>query len=316
MFCVIIDDIHELLIERFLYAGINCDYQPDIKKEEVVSWLKDVKAPMVVVRSKQAFTADVLQQLPDLRFIGRAGAGLDNIDLEACQKQGIKIVHAGEGNRQAVAEHTLGLILGLLNHIPQSHQQVKDGIWQREANRGIELSGKVVGILGYGNTGQALARCLSGMGCEILTYDKYLYPFPQKAVATSVSLEELLVCSDIISLHVPLSAETKYMAHADFFAKMKPGSRIINASRGKVLDMQALLEAIRSGHIAGAALDVLENERINHLTENQKLTFEGLKQTNKVIFTPHVAGWTTESYRKISEILADKLIGLVEKEKA
>ncbi len=306
---IIIDDFHQVLLDQLSAANIPFDYQPNITEDEALAVISNYET--VICRSKINFTADVLNNLPNLKCIARGGAGMDNIDEVKANSMGINLINAPEGNRDAVAEHTIGLILALSNNIPKGNSEVKNKIWEREANRGFEIGGKIIGIIGYGNTGKALAAKLAGFGCSIIAYDKYAAS--ENPMVKAVSLKELLVSADIISLHVPLTAETKYMVNQDFIAESKPGFMLINTSRGAVVENKAVLNAIENGHLGAFGADVLENEKFAKYSLEEMVVFEALASKSQVLLTPHVAGWTKESYLKISEIIANKVISFTTK---
>lgn len=301
---IIIDDFHPVLLETLTANGIQYHYLPDISEQEALKALPHYD--IVIVRSKVQFTASVLEQLPQLKCIARGGAGMDNIDEAIAKSKNILLLNAPEGNRDAVAEHTIGLILALSNQIVKGNTEVKAMNWQREANRGYEIGSKTIGIIGFGNTGQALARKLKGFGCRIVAYDKYA-PIKDSDVQ-SLSLEELQKEADIISLHVPLTDDSKWMVNSNFLEQCKPNFTLINTSRGKVVKQIDVLEALQNGKMKAFASDVLENEKFENYTQNEITAFKLLATLSQVVLTPHVAGWTHESYYKISEVIAHKLL--------
>ncbi|MEL7145482.1 MAG: NAD(P)-dependent oxidoreductase, partial [Bacteroidota bacterium] len=244
---------------------------------------------------------------PTLEFIGRAGAGIDNIDEKAVAKAGIEVFNAPEGNRDAVGEHAIGMLLMLLNNLYKGHQEIGEGIWDREGNRGRELGSLTVGIYGYGNTGSAFARKLSGFGCRIVAFDKYKNDIKDPFVEY-VTPREFYEEADVVSIHVPLTSETGSLINEQFFQSFKKQIYVINTSRGKVLSLSDLLKSFGQGKILGACLDVLENEQLSTYTEEEKQLLQKLRDTGKIVFSPHVAGWTVESYRKISEVLSEKIL--------
>jgi D-3-phosphoglycerate dehydrogenase len=234
---------------------------------------------------------------------------MEVIDTKACDARGVKYFNSPEGNRNAVAEHALGLLLDLLNNITRSNNEVKQGEWIREANRGEELSGKTIGIIAFGNTGEAFAKILRGFDVTILAYDKYKKGFSSDFVKES-TLGEIHEKADILSLHLPLTDETKYMVDEKFLNNFYNPIYLINTSRGKVLKTTALIAAIDSGKVKAAGLDVLENEKINNFNEAEKQWFNALVKDQRIILTPHTAGWTVESKRKIAEVIIEKVTGL------
>ncbi len=302
---LIVNDLHDSFMKLLERDWIEINYQPKISKEEVLRMIPDYHG--IVVRSKLRIDQELVEKARKLEFVARAGAGIDNIDESALKGTNIEVFNAPEGNRDAVGEHTIGMILNLFNHLSRADQEVKNGVWERERNRGIELSGKTVGIIGFGNTGQSLARKLSGFNVEVLAYDKYHADriFPN---TTMVSMETLQAKADIVSLHVPLTRETEFFADEEFLMGFSKNIFLINTSRGKVLSLKALAKCIEQGKVLGAGLDVLENEKLDTFTEEQKTVFQSLVKSGSVLFTPHVAGWTYESYQKISEVLAGKIL--------
>ncbi|MDI1232655.1 MAG: NAD(P)-dependent oxidoreductase [bacterium] len=301
---IIIDDFHPVLLETLNANNIPFHYLPDISEQEAIKAL--ALYDIAIVRSKVNFTSSVLENLPQLKCIARGGAGMDNIDEQAAKLRNIVLLNAPEGNRNAVAEHTIGLMLSLSNQIVKSNSEVKAMQWHREANRGYEIGSKTIGILGFGNTGQALAKKLKSFGSKLIAFDKFA-PSADKDVE-AVSLSELQSRSDIISLHLPLTSETKYLVNLDFLDQCKPGFTLINTSRGKVVNQLDVLAALQNGKLKAFAADVLENEKFGTYTQNEIDVFNTLATLSQVVLTPHVAGWTHESYYKIAEVIALKLL--------
>jgi D-3-phosphoglycerate dehydrogenase len=249
---------------------------------------------------------DILEKASKLKFIGRAGAGLDNIDFGYVEERRIRVFNAPEGNRDAVGEHALGMLLSLFNHLPRADQQVRKGIWHREENRGEELSGKTVGIFGYGNMGEAFAKKLMGFDVKILAYDKYKSGFSSFHVQES-TFEKIQEEADILSLHVPLTTETRNYFTIEILEKSQKPIYLINTARGEIISFDTLNEGLQRGILKGALLDVLESEKFNKFTQSQKLSFEKLAERDNVLFSPHVAGWTIQSYEKINMVLVEKI---------
>ncbi len=299
---LIVDDIHPVFIEQAEALGYHCDYQPTIKPEQAYEIIGDYEG--LVIRSKFLVNKNVLDLAKNLRFICRAGAGMDNIDEGYAKEKGIALINAPEGNMDAVGEHAVGMLLNLMNNINRADAEVRNGIWKREANRGYELKGKTVGIIGYGFMGHSFAKKLSGFGVSVIAYDKYKTGFSDQ-YAREVSMEEIVKHSDVISFHVPLTSETNGLVDDEYLFHFKKPIFLLNTSRGKVVKTQAVLNAIKQGKILGAGLDVLEVEKFPALGE--QAWFEELRQSGKVLLTPHVAGWTFDSYRRISEVMAEKL---------
>jgi D-3-phosphoglycerate dehydrogenase len=246
----------------------------------------------------------VLDLAKSLRFICRAGAGMDNIDESYANEKRITLINAPEGNMDAVGEHTVGMLLSLMNNFNRADAEIRKGVWKREANRGYELKGKTVGIVGYGFMGKSFAKKLSGFEVNVIAYDKYKTGFSDQYVR-EVSMEEIVKHSDVLSLHVPLTSETNGLVNDEYLFHFKKPIFLLNTSRGKVVKTQAVLNAIKAGKILGAGLDVLEVEKFPALGEQP--WFDELRKSGKVLLTPHVAGWTFDSYRRISEVMAEKL---------
>ena len=300
---LIVDDIHPVFMEMAEAKGYHCDYQPKIKPGEALQIIGNYTG--LVIRSKFLLNRQYLDAAKNLRFICRAGAGMDNIDEAYAAEKGITLINAPEGNMDAVGEHAVGLLLALMNNFNVADDQIRNGSWQRELNRGYELKGRTVGIIGYGFMGKSFAKKLSGFDVNVIAYDKYKTGFSDK-YAREVSMEEIVKQSDVLSLHIPLTAETEGLVSDEYLFHFKKPVFFINTSRGKTARVRAVLNAIKQGKILGAGLDVLEVERFPSLAEQE--WFDELKQSGKVILTPHVAGWTIESYRKISEVMGNKLM--------
>lgn len=278
-----------------------------LNREELLPQIADYDG--IVIRSRIKLDKDLLDAAKNLRFIARAGAGMENIDVEHAKMLGIQCFNAPEGNRDAVAEHAIGMLLCLFNHISTADAEVRKGLWLREQNRGVELLGRTVGLIGYGNTGQAFAKRLAGFGVLLYAHDKYKKGFSDDQVIET-NLESILHEAEVISLHVPLTPETFRMVNDAFFNNLKHPIYLINTSRGAVVDTEALVRAIKSGKVLGACLDVLEYEKFNfEQIENEEVppAFQYLIDSRKVILTPHVAGWTHESHAKLSLVLAEKI---------
>ena len=303
---LVTEDIHQIYFDELASANILVDDRSNINSRDDLKALLPLYDGMLV-RSKFFVDEDLIAGAKNLKLIARAGAGMDNIDEIYCQENNITLINAPEGNRDAVAEHVIGMLLNLMRNISKSNAEIKNGIWLREENRGIEIGGKTIGIIGYGNTGKALAKKLSSFGVQVIAYDKYLTNYSDQ-FAQGVSLNELQNRADIISIHVPLTVETKYLIDAAFLSNLKTGVVILNASRGPVLQTAALIQYINNGKVAYAALDVLENEKIDQLNAVEQATFDLLCKESKVLLTSHIAGWTEASYYKIASVLAQKTI--------
>ena len=305
MKCLIIDTMHESLQPLLAAIGVQCDYCPEISPAEVLEKIAGYDG--IIVRSKMNLDAQFFEKATSLKFVARAGAGMDKIDIEAANSKSVTLLNAPEGNANALAEHALGMLLSILNHIPTANSEVKNKLWRREANRGHELSGKCVGIIGYGHMGKAFAQKLSLLGCRVVAYDKYKTNFSDD-YAKEVTVDNLFVQAQIVSVHVPLDAENKHFINTTFFEKLTNDIWFVNTSRGEVVDTAALINAMNSGKVRAAALDVLENEKLNALTPQQHKDFEQLAVLNNVLLTPHVGGWTMESYEKINHVLVNKIL--------
>jgi D-3-phosphoglycerate dehydrogenase len=302
------DSNHPVLHETLMRAGFTCDLLWDKPAAELIALLPAYDA--LVIRSKFKITQQIIDQCPRLKCIGRVGAGMENIDVAYAHSKNITCLCVPEGNRDAVGEHALGMLLMLLNHLKKADAEVRKGVWLRAENRGTELSEKTVGIIGFGNMGSTFAKKLSGFGCKILAYDKYKTGFGNDSV-TEASLTDLFEQCDIVSLHVPLTDETRYVVDADFIARFKKPIYLINTARGQCLDTQDLVAAMQSGKIKGACLDVLEYETISFESIGEaKLPapLHYLMHSDKVILSPHIAGWTHESNFKMSRLIAEKMI--------
>lgn len=299
---LIVDDLHPIFKEKAEALGYHVDDRPLITRAETLAVVKDYDG--IAVRTKFRIDQELFDVAPKLQFVARAGAGLDNIDVDIAKQKGIALLAANEGNMDAVGEHAVGLLLALMNNFRKADLEIRNGVWDREGNRGYELKGKTVGIIGYGFMGQSFARKLAGFGVNIIAYDKYKTGFSDE-FAREVSMEEIVKQSDVLSLHIPLTNETKQMVNDEYFFHFKKPIFFINTARGEIVNTQAVLNNLRNGKILGAGLDVLEKEKFPTLAEQG--WYEALKTNEKVILTPHIAGWTFDSYRKISEVLAEKL---------
>ncbi|WDF78081.1 NAD(P)-dependent oxidoreductase [Mucilaginibacter sp. KACC 22773] len=302
---LIVDDVHPIFMEQAEAKGYTCDYRPIIKTEEALQIIGNYAG--LVIRSKFQVTKQVFDLATNLQFVARAGAGMDNIDEAYAAQKGIKLINAPEGNSDAVGEHAIGLLLSLMNNFNRGDAEIRNGKWEREGNRGYELKGKTVGIIGYGHMGHSFARKLSGFQVDVIAYDKYKTGFSDR-YAREVSMEQIVKLSDVLSIHVPLTSETNGLIDDEYLFHFKKPIFFINTSRGKTAKVSSVLKAIKEGKILGAGLDVLEVEKFPTLAE--QAWYDELRQSGKVILSPHVAGWTFDSYRKISEVMAEKLPNL------
>lgn len=303
-----IDSNHDVLHETLINAGFQCDLYWNKSKEELIQLLPNYEG--AVIRSKFKFTKEILDLATNLKCIGRVGAGMENIDVTYAQSKGITCVSAPEGNRDAVGEHALGMLLMLLNNLKRADNEVRHGIWKRAENRGYEIKDKTIGVIGYGNMGSEFAKRLQGFGCTILAHDKYKTNFGNEFVKES-TLAEIFEEADILSIHLPLTSETNYYINDAFISSFKKNIYIINTARGKCLNTADLVNHIETGKVLGACLDVLEYEstcfeNFNIATLPDSMQY--LIKSEQVILTPHIAGWTHESNYKMSKIIAEKMI--------
>lgn len=296
--------MHPSIVELLKKYGHEVVNAPEIDRQGIKDQIDQFDG--LVIRSKTPMDQDLLRHASKLKFIARAGAGLDQIDLDYLSERNIQLFHAAEGNRDAVAEHAVGGLLALFNHMIQGDAQVRKGVWDREGNRGYELKGKTVGIMGYGNMGKAFAKRLRGFGVEVLAYDKYKFDFGTNQVQ-EVIWEKLKAEADVLSIHVPLTDETRGFFTLEELQSFAKPFWLINTARGEVISFKTLNEALDEGVLKGAVLDVLENEKFQKFTLEQKSEFEKLASRENVVFSPHVAGWTFESYEKINQVLVKKI---------
>ena len=305
---LIVDDVHPVLIDGLTEKGFSVLYIPESSRNQIIEKLKE-GFEILVIRTKTMVDKEMLQSAQNLQIIARAGAGLDNIDEEEAQKLGILCINAGEANSDAVGDHTLAMLLGGLNNLFQAQSEVRNKIWLREENRGVELAGKTAAIIGYGNTGKAVAKRLVAFGVKVLAYDKYLNGFSSEQIIEA-SMNEIFENADILSLHIPLTSETNGMVDLQFLQKFKKPIFFLNLSRGKIVNTTELIQAIKTGIVWKCALDVLENEKFDTFNAAQKKDFEFLSNSSKVSLSPHIGGWTIESYKKISTVLLLKLLDI------
>ncbi len=303
---LITDGVHPLLIEGLEEDGFHCDYQPDISLDRVRAIIGDYDG--LIVNSKILVDRILLDKATKLQFVGRLGSGMEIIDQEYAAEKGVAVLSAPEGNCNAVAEQALGMLLTLANNLLRADREVRQKIWHREKNRGFEMMGKTVGIIGFGHTGSAFAKKLSGMGVKILAYDKYKtnytseYPFVEE-----VNMHLIYKNADVISFHLPLTAETKLLVDLDYINECKKGVIFINTSRGHVIKTEDLITGLANGNVGGACLDVFENEKPNLYSPEEHQIFERLFSFENTVFSPHIAGWTVESKRRLADILLNKI---------
>lgn len=309
MTILFLDEVHEILANRLTEAGHSCIHAEEKSLEECLQLAQNVDG--IVIRSRFPMNETFLEHATKLKFIARSGAGMENVDIPYCTERGITLYNSPEGNRNAVAEHALGMLLSLMNKLNSADQEVRSGKWDREGNRGIELDGKTIGIIGYGNNGKAFAKKLRGFDVNVLAYDKYKQSYGSDFVK-ECTLDAILDQADVISFHIPQNQETMFFANDAFFSKIVKPIFLLNLSRGKIVETEALVKAIENGKVLGAGLDVLEYEKTSFesfFEQELPIPFQYLLNSPKVILTPHVGGWTNESYFKLSNVLADKILG-------
>lgn len=299
-----IDTVHHLLKQELEKENHICDTAYNKDKTEIEQIISNYQG--IIIRSRFEIDKQFIDCGSNLKFIARAGSGLENIDVNYAKNKNIHCYNAAEGNRQAVAEHALGMLLSLFNNLNRADQEVRDGIWLREENRGLELAGKTVAIIGYGNNGSAFAQLLKGFNVNVLAYDKYLNDYPYKTTMKNIYKD-----ADILSLHIPLTEETTYLVNDNFINSFEKDIYLINTARGKCVNTKHLLSALESGKIKGACLDVLECERTSFENLSQERftnDIQYLINSKNTILSPHIAGWTKESNLKISQVLLNKFI--------
>ena len=299
-----LDTVHPMVRKGVDDMGYTCIDGHKLQTEDLGPYLQRVVG--IIVRHRIQLNEALLSQAPSLKWIGRSGVGLDAIDTAYCKLKGIMVLNGAGGNADAVGEHVIGMLLSLLNHLFRADHQVRQGFWEREANRGLELGSRTLGIIGFGNTGRALAQKLSGFGTEVLAFDKYRKvdgPYAKEA-----TLNEIQDACDIISFHVPFNEETKDYFSSDFLARMQRPFYLVNASRGPVCDLNAIAAGIASNRIIGAGIDVLPSEPKDEGTLGiEEESLKALVTSEKVIFSPHIAGWTAESYENLAKVLVDRI---------
>lgn len=307
---LLLDKNHPLITEQLSAKNFSLEEDFYSSYEEVLKKIEHYDG--IIIRSRIPLDQNFLENAKNLKFIARVGAGMENIDIQTAQKLGIQLINSPEGNRDSVAEHVLGMLLLIMNRLIIASNEVKNGIWLREENRGDELLGKTVGLIGYGNMGKATAKRLSGFGCNVIFHD--ILPNLSDEFAQQVSLEELKEKAEVLSLHIPLTTETQYLINHQFINDMKNDFYFVNTARGKNVETKSLVEALKTGKVKGACLDVLEYEKSSFENldtsseknkENEDLQY--LLHSEKVIVTPHIAGWTHQSKEKLAQYIVDKI---------
>ena len=302
---LLLDKNHPLITEQLSVKDFLLVEDFTSSYDEVLTKVADYDG--IIIRSRIPIDQNFIEHAKNLKFIARVGAGMENIDVEFAKNSGIKLISSPEGNRDSVAEHVLGMLLILMHRLFISSEEVKNGIWEREGNRGDELLGKTVGLIGYGNMGKAVAKRLSGFGCKVVFHD--ILADIGDEFATQVSLETLKKEADILSLHLPITDSTRYLIDEKFISEMEKNFYFVNTARGKNVKTEDLVKALKSGKVKGAALDVLEYEKASFEkldSENENLQF--LLNSEKVIVTPHIAGWTVQSKEKLAQVIVDKIL--------
>ncbi len=303
---LITDDCHPLLTDGLQRLGYVCDDQPDITPEETRRVIGAYEG--LIINSKIIVDRDFLAAATRLRFVGRLGSGMEIVDRAEAAARGVAVLSSPEGNRNAVAEQALGMLLALANNLLRADREVRALNWRREANRGFELAGRTLGIIGFGHTGSQFARKLAGMDMTVLAFDKYKTGYTSDFPwVRETDLAEIQEKADIISLHLPLTAETRHLVDEGFIAGCRRGFILINTSRGACIKTVDVVAALEDGRIGGACLDVFENEKTKTFSEAEQALYQRLYALEQVVLSPHIAGWTHESKRRLAEILLEKI---------
>jgi D-3-phosphoglycerate dehydrogenase len=304
---LVTDGVHPLLLEGFQKAGFDYDYRPKINLEDTRAIIQDYEG--IIINSKIWVDKSFLDKAIKLQFIGRLGSGMEIVDQEYAKKKGVVVKSAPEGNRNAVGEHAVGMLLTLANKMLIGDRRVRQKHWNREDNRGFELMGKTVGIIGFGHTGNNFAKKLAGFNVKVLAYDKYKTYFTEGSnYIQATNLDEIFEKADIVSLHLPLNDETHYMFDEKFIQQFKKEIILINTSRGKVVNTRDVIDALKTKKLKGACLDVFENEKPKTFSKEEDRMYDELYDFENVILSPHVAGWTVESKERLAQIVLDKIL--------
>lgn len=303
---LIVDDIHHILLEKLDQSGISYDYQPDFSRMDAENIIQQYTG--LIIRSKFQLDQSFLDLAVNLQFIARPGAGMDNIDEDYATLKDMRLFSANDGNKDAVGEHMIGMLLALMNNLNRGHREICSGQWRREENRGFELKGRTVALIGYGHNGQAMAKKLSGFEVNVIAYDKYKTGFSD-AYAKEVSMEEVVRQADVLSFHIPLTRETRGMVDDEYLFHFRKPIFFLMGARGAIANVPSVLKYMDQGKILGAAFDVLPIEKFPELSLTDWYANLISRDRDNVLLSPHVAGWTFDSYYKLSNIIADKIIG-------
>lgn len=297
---LLVDRFPEAMREELQSLPIDLQYEPEWRRAEILAAMPEID--VLIMNSKTHVDRELLDRAPRLKVLGRAGVGMDHFDLPLLAERGVKVVNAPGMNARPVGEQAVGMLLAMLHRIPWANQEVQQFQWRREPNRGSELNALTVGVIGHGHTGSAFTRCLRGFGCRILAYDKYKTDYGNDWVEEA-DLETIFSQADVLSLHIPLTDETQAWITADFLSQFSRPIWLLNLARGPILPMQELVKALEAGLVIAAGLDVLENEKLNTLTPDQRSSMESLIASDRVIFTPHIGGWSHESLIRINNVM-------------